>query len=136
MTNDDATLLSRQGIVRGERLPSGSTAFKLRYRDSVGRQRVLYIGLDASLAAELTAELVSRQANVRGRRALRRSIDAARRQMRLSLRSLRPILVEAGWHLHGSAIRRSRKSAAATTSAARDVLTDSPTLRGHEKSNE
>jgi hypothetical protein len=105
---DDLAALERQGFVRGERLPSGASAFKLRFRKE-GRQRVVYLGVDAAFAAAVSAELQRRQAVMRRRRALARSVKAARRSLRESRRAVAALLVDAPWQFHGRAFRRVRR---------------------------
>ena len=46
----DLDCLARQGSVAWTALPSGAVAYKLRYRDAEGRQRVRYLGVNETLA--------------------------------------------------------------------------------------
>ena len=53
----EQTLLTQQGFVSSERLPSGNLCFKLRYRSEDRRQRVVYIGTCRVLAEAIRDRL-------------------------------------------------------------------------------
>jgi hypothetical protein len=84
------------------------TVFKLRFRDSHGRQIVRYIG-NADCAEVVRAELKQLQ----GPRHLQLELAAVSRKARSMIReakaSLQPVLAGYGYVFHGQAIRRPRQ---------------------------
>ena len=84
LTPDDLVQLSHQGFVGSSVLPSGAKCFKLRFRNADGRQRVVYLGVDSSLARGVARELVRRQSAIRRRRHLNQLIRAARRRFAIA----------------------------------------------------
>jgi hypothetical protein len=108
LTPPDLAALARQGFVSEDRLPSGRSRFKLRFRTDDRKQRVLYIGVDAERAAAVRAELARRQGPTRRQRRLERLTREAVRVLRESKRVVEPLLAGTPWHFHGRAVRRRR----------------------------
>jgi hypothetical protein len=108
LTSDQQHLLSHQGFVAAEQLPSGRSIYKLRFRDAERRQRVLYIGAAPQLAQALADRLTELQAQRRGRAVLRQAMAAALAAQRQGRRQLAPVLAEHGYHFHGFSLRRTR----------------------------
>ncbi|MBA4107582.1 MAG: hypothetical protein C0485_17740 [Pirellula sp.] len=108
-------LLDRQGFVSRERLPSGTTCAKLRFRDGTGRQRVVYLGVGPVRAEQIAAYLAERQAQVRRRRALNQLRRRGRRLLRQVKPRLAPHIKASEWHFHGRQLRRKRRCAEAET---------------------
>ena len=101
--------MSRQGFVAEERLPSGSTCFKLRFRTEGGRQRVVYIGTDEQVARAIRDALTVMQAERRLERESGEAVREATRVMSSSMKTLAPLFANRGLVFHGRAIRRRRK---------------------------
>jgi hypothetical protein len=102
--------LSRQGFVARERRRNRSY-FKLRFR-SGNRQIVRSLGTDAQLARAIARELRQLQSARRAELRLRRLIAEARRLLRSTTQTLKPLLEERGFRLHGRAIRRRQQARA------------------------
>jgi hypothetical protein len=87
-------MLSAQGSVtttwRWRRCRRLGPYYRLAYRDGFGRQRSIYLGTDAGLAAEVQDAL----ARLRAFDEERRQIDRVRRAVRRQLRQLRAALNE------------------------------------------
>ena len=112
LSPDEMLLLDRQGFVAFDRLRSGATRAKLRFRDRDGRQRVVYLGVNLALAEQVAAHLAVRQAATRRRRASKRLQRRARRLLRSIKPRLEGHVNSDQWHFHGRQLRRKRCCAA------------------------
>lgn len=117
--------LAQQGFIAFHTLPSGNRCAKLRFRDSSGRQRVRYLGINPQLADAVAAALKARQHAVRIRRASTRRARCSRQALREVRCRLESPLGCAGWHFHGLSLRRRRSH----TSAAGACCNELPHLR-------
>ncbi|MBA4107946.1 MAG: hypothetical protein C0485_19615 [Pirellula sp.] len=104
-------MLDRQGFVSYARLPSGARCAKLRFRQADGRQRVVYLGVDVALAAQVAAHLAERQAATRWRRSSKRLHRRGRRLLRSIKSRIATHLESDHWHFHGRQLRRKRRCA-------------------------
>jgi hypothetical protein len=102
--------LSRQGFIAQERRGNRSY-FKLRFR-SGNQQIVRSLGTDAQLARAIARELRQLQSARRAELRLRRLVAEARRLLRRTTQTLKPLLEERGFRLHGRAIRRRKQARA------------------------
>jgi hypothetical protein len=101
--------LKRQGFVSEERLPSGATCFKLRFREKCGRQRVVYIGTDPVAAAAIRNELTRLQTERRLKKESREAVREAKQILKRRMKALADHLAKRGFVFHGREIRCSRK---------------------------
>lgn len=101
--------LRRQGSVHREQRGKRATIYKLRFRYQ-GRQHVKYLGTDEAAALRMQAALRQWQAAKQRRRAQRQLLKRASQMLRTSKQTLTPLLEAEGYHYHGQAIRRRRKS--------------------------
>lgn len=108
---DDMAMLARQGFVSYERLLSGARCAKLHFRQPDGRQRVVYLGVNVALAAQVAAHLAERQTAKRLRRSSRQLHRRGRRLLRLIKRRIAAHLDSDDWHFHGCQLRRRRRCA-------------------------
>lgn len=113
LAHDEQTRLAHSGFVSGERLSSGNVAYKLRFRGSDQRQRVLYVGTNRQLAESIRAELARRQIPVYRRRKCRALAARARAMLRHLKQRLEPALASRGIHFHGYEIRKHRRVSSA-----------------------
>jgi hypothetical protein len=110
LSPEEQRVLQRQGYVAPERLPSGRTAFKLRYRDADCRQRAVYIGVDQRLANLIAGHLAALQESRRAKSECRRLMAESTRALRAQRAALSPLLAQYGYTYHGFALRRSRRA--------------------------
>ena len=106
LTEVELTALSAQGFVCRERRGTRSY-YKLRFRLQ-GRQRVLYVGSDLTLANEVQLLLDRLQSEKRIKLELAYWCRMVGQQLRDLKRRLAPLLEAAGFAFHGQAIRRPR----------------------------
>ena len=110
LTAADLAAIRRQGSISREQR-RGKVVFKLRFRmPPDGKQCVRYLGGDP-VVAEAMRQLLD---HIQKIRRLDRELGQLNRQIRRKLRSgkeeITPQLEQAGYHFHGSAIRRKRVS--------------------------
>lgn len=99
-------MLAQQGFVAKE--PRGNRMrYKLRFRVG-GEQRVRCLGSDPARAEQVRLAVESLQAPRQQQLALGAACKDTRRAVRASLRVLGPLLESAGYHLHGTAVRKVR----------------------------
>jgi hypothetical protein len=99
--------LARQGSVSLDRPARGRPRAKLRFRYQ-GKQRVVYIGVNAALAAEIAAELRRRQQKTQGLRGVRAAARQCRQWRREYRREVARLLGECGYYFHGYELRLRR----------------------------
>ena len=105
LSTEEQTLLAKTGFVSDDLLPSGNTAYKLRFRGRDRRQRVVYIGTNIRLAEAVRAEVKRRQSPLRKHRQRRALTAKARSELRVMKRRLEPVLASRGIHFHGYDLR-------------------------------
>jgi hypothetical protein len=112
LTLEDYLALARQGFVAAEYREAGGRRlgpyYRLHWRRE-GRQQVRYLGSDPARAEAIRAALAELQQARHLELHLRRVVARAAACRRAGRRQLAPLLAERGLHLHGTAIRRSRK---------------------------
>jgi hypothetical protein len=106
--------LEQQGFVAAEYRDGKGPYFKLKFRVA-GRQRVLYLGADATFVDRIRRELAQLQAARRADRKLARLTKEAHGVVRRSKQQLEMHLRRAGLKFHGRAIRRSKDDLGTTT---------------------
>lgn len=111
--DEEMNALRTQGFVTAERRGS-NLYFKLRFRVH-GKQRVRYLGRDATLADRIRQELDAIRAPKRILQNMHRVDQHARRLLRQMKSELSPILAVHGYRFHGMAIRKARRDELAET---------------------
>ncbi len=110
LTPAELAAIRRQGFVGCERR-RGRVIFKLRFRmPPEGKQCVRYLGRDPAMAEALRQELAQIQMIRRLDRELRKLNRQIGRKLRSGKERVAGQLEQAGFHFHGSAIRRKRVS--------------------------
>jgi len=107
LTSDERRALARQGGIATERRGGQQLIHKLRFRFN-GRQRVVYLGVNVDRVGRIAEELDVLRQSGRFEAGLRELTLQARRLLRDMRRRIAPILEEAGYHLHGSSLRKRR----------------------------
>ena len=79
LSSEEQTLLTKTGFVSDDLLPSGNTAYKLRFRGRDRRQRVVYIGTNTHLAEAVRAEVKRLQSPLRQHRQRRALVAQVKR---------------------------------------------------------
>ena len=108
LSSEEQTLLTKTGFVSDDLLPSGNTAYKLRFRGRDRRQRVVYIGTNIRLAEAVRAEVKRLQSPLRQHRQRRALVAQARSALRAMKEGLEPAVASRGIHFHGYDLRRRR----------------------------
>lgn len=109
LIRDDAERLALRsnGFVCSEER-SYCQVYKLRFRVQ-GRQRVRYLGTVPAVAEAVRLELMKWQRRRRAAQRLRQAVQYARQVLRESRQRLEPLVLAAGFKLHGREIRRPRR---------------------------
>jgi hypothetical protein len=110
LSASDQAALARQGFISREIRGSRSAIYKLRFRVD-GRQRVRYLGTDASGIRRVQEALHELQEDRRLERALSRRHRDVAQLLRENKRRLAAPVAVAGFRFHGRAIRRPRPRA-------------------------
>jgi hypothetical protein len=111
----DLAALRRNGYLQYDRrLADGSGYWRMRFRKE-GRLRTIYLGREPGVVAGVRRELSNLQAKRTAKRQQAQAVRQGREVLRRAKARLTPVLEQFGYHFHGIAIRKLRRSLAAPT---------------------